>query len=221
MRAPPTSSWGASLSADSGTNRRVPTIAIAASTTLSAKTDCHDQTSSSSPVISRPAMALPPATPAQTPTARVRCCGGKVPVMVERVAGITSAAPRPSTPRSAMSCGGRAGRHGDGRSGAEDGQPDEQCPPPAVAVADRTSRQQQRGKHQRVRVDDPGELGLSWRGCCGRCRAARRSARPWRRPRPPAPRRRRRSPCLVQRWSGGAGCAHRDSCDSNFSTLLK
>jgi hypothetical protein len=47
--------------------------------------------------------ATPPATAAQTPTARVRCCPAKVPVMVDRVAGMTSAAPRPSTARRAVS----------------------------------------------------------------------------------------------------------------------
>ena len=42
-------------------------------------------------------------TPAHTLTARVRCSPGKVPVMVDRVAGMTSAAPRPMTARRPMS----------------------------------------------------------------------------------------------------------------------
>ena len=44
-------------------------------------------------------MALPPATAAQTDTALVRCASGKVPVIVDRVAGITNAAPSPITAR--------------------------------------------------------------------------------------------------------------------------
>ncbi len=47
-------------------------------------------------------MALAPATPAQAPTARARCSSGKVLVIVDSVAGITNAAPRPSTPRNAI-----------------------------------------------------------------------------------------------------------------------
>jgi len=36
-------------------------------------------------------------------TALVRCAGGKVPVIVDRVAGMTSAAPRPRTARRPIS----------------------------------------------------------------------------------------------------------------------
>ena len=48
-------------------------------------------------------MALPPATPAQAPTARRRCSGGKVLVIVDNVAGMTSAAPTPRRPRRTIS----------------------------------------------------------------------------------------------------------------------
>ena len=51
----------------------------------------------------RPSTAVPPATAAQTLTARVRCGPGKVPVMVDSVAGMTSAAPRPRTARRTIS----------------------------------------------------------------------------------------------------------------------
>ena len=78
-------------------------MAIAASTTFSPKTDCQCHTSSRIPEVSRPRIALPPATAAQTLTARVRSSRGNVLVIVERVAGITSDAPRPSTPRSTIS----------------------------------------------------------------------------------------------------------------------
>ncbi len=66
-------------------------------------TDCQDQRSSRPPVASSPTTAAPPATAAHTLTAFVRCASGTVLVIVESVAGITSAAPMPSTPRSAIS----------------------------------------------------------------------------------------------------------------------
>ncbi len=100
--APPVSTRGASGWEDSGTKRIVPAIAIAARTTLTAKAARQENHSSRTPVHSRPSTALPPATPAQTPTARVRSAGGNVPVIVDSVAGITSAAPAPIRPRSTM-----------------------------------------------------------------------------------------------------------------------
>jgi hypothetical protein len=54
-------------------------------------------------VHSSPSTAPPPATAAQIPTARVRCAAGNVPVIVDSVAGITSAAPSPISPRSTIS----------------------------------------------------------------------------------------------------------------------
>ena len=53
--------------------------------------------------MSRPSTALPPATAAQTLTARVRRSGGNVPVMVDSVAGMTSDAPSPRIPRRTIS----------------------------------------------------------------------------------------------------------------------
>jgi hypothetical protein len=103
MTAPPTSSRGASGSADSGTNRSVPASATAASNTLSPKIERHEKTASRRPEASRPRMPAPPPTADQTLTARVRSEAGNVLVIVESVAGMTSAAPRPRTARSAIS----------------------------------------------------------------------------------------------------------------------
>ena len=103
IRAPGTSSFGASESADSGTTFRVPAMAMTASTTLRAKTERQSQNSSSVPEATTPSTALAPATPAQMLTALVRSVAAKVPVIVDRVAGITSAAPTPSRARSAIS----------------------------------------------------------------------------------------------------------------------
>jgi hypothetical protein len=101
--APGLSSPGASGCEDAGTKPIVPAIAIAARITLTAKADRQENHSSRVPVASRPSRALPPATAAQTETARVRAAGGNVPVMVDSVAGMTRAAPRPMTPRSRIS----------------------------------------------------------------------------------------------------------------------
>ena len=98
-----TSSRGASGSADSGTNRSVPTSASAAKTTLTPKIDRHERPVSSAPETSSPKIAAPPATAAQMLTALVRFAGGNVPVIVDNVAGITSAAPKPITPRNPIS----------------------------------------------------------------------------------------------------------------------
>ena len=87
------SSRGASGSADSGTTRSVPMMAIAARTTLRAKTERQLQNSSRVPEASTPRTALAPATPAQILTALVRSAAVKVPVIVDSVAGMTRAAP--------------------------------------------------------------------------------------------------------------------------------
>lgn len=71
--------------------------------TFSANTEGQDHTCRTSPETSIPRTAAPPATAAQTLTARVRCWLAKVPVMVDRVAGMTSAAPRPITARRPIS----------------------------------------------------------------------------------------------------------------------
>src|SRR4029079_18785152 len=92
MAAPPTSRGGASGTAAYGTKPHTPIAAAAASTTLTANTDCQPQNSSSMPDTSRPRIAAPPATAAQTPTARTRWASGKVDVMVDSVAGMTRAA---------------------------------------------------------------------------------------------------------------------------------
>ena len=97
---------GASGSADSGTNRTVPISASPARITFNPKIERHEKTVSRVPEASRPRIAAPPATAAQTLTARVRCAAGNVLVIVDSVAGITSAAPSPSNARSTISSDG-------------------------------------------------------------------------------------------------------------------
>ncbi len=78
-------------------------MAAPARTTFRPNTDGHDHTCNRRPEVRRPRTAAPPATAAHTLTARVRCAPGKVPVIVDRVAGMTSAAPRPRTARRPIS----------------------------------------------------------------------------------------------------------------------
>lgn len=73
---------------------------------MSAKKEFQAKNSSRMPEANRPSTAPPPATPTQTPTARPRSSGGKVVVMIDKVTGMTAAAPIPITARSAIrDCG--------------------------------------------------------------------------------------------------------------------
>ena len=74
-----------------------------ARTTLTAKAVRQENHSKRTPQHSSPKMALPPATAAHTLTAFARSAGGKVPVIVDKVAGMTNAAPKPMSPRSTIS----------------------------------------------------------------------------------------------------------------------
>src|SRR5690242_16505912 len=102
-RAAPTGSRVVFPPRDVGTIRAVAADAITASVTLIANTDDHENHSSSVPERSSPTTAPAPAMPAQMPTARPRSSSGKTFVMMERVVGMTSAAPTPITARSAIS----------------------------------------------------------------------------------------------------------------------
>ena len=56
---------------------------------------------------------------------------------------------------------------------SEDGQTDEQCAAAPIPVADGARRQQQARQHQRVSVDDPGELALGRGGLHSEIRKCR------------------------------------------------
>ena len=96
-----------------------------------------------------------PAKPAQMPTALARSSGGNTLVMVDRVPGMRSAAPRPVSARSPMSGPAELDERRQERSDAEDGGTGDQRAAAAEPVADRAGGEQQRGEHQGVRVDDP------------------------------------------------------------------
>ena len=142
----------------------VPISASTASVTLRAKNEFQEKNSSRMPEPNRPITAPPPATPTQTPTARPRSSGGNEVVITDSVVGITAAAPAPMSTRAAISIAGVVDGERPTRRGAEDDQPGDQDALAAVPVAERAGGQQQPGEHDRVRVDDPGQLGLAGPG---------------------------------------------------------
>ena len=89
--------------AEVGTRKRPPTRATAISGRFTRNTEPHQKCSSSQPPATGPMAAPAPASPAQTAMARARSCGGKTLVRIDRVAGITSAAPTPMIPRVTIS----------------------------------------------------------------------------------------------------------------------
>ncbi len=70
--------------------------------TLTKNTDPHQKCSSRMPLDKGPIAPPAPANPAQIAIALPRSSGGKTTVMIDSVAGITSAAPTPITERKAM-----------------------------------------------------------------------------------------------------------------------
>ena len=76
---------------------------MAATGTLTRKTDVHENHSSSSPPNSGPRPMPIAAIPAQIPIALARSSRGKTFVMMDRVAGMMSAAPTPIAARIAIS----------------------------------------------------------------------------------------------------------------------
>jgi hypothetical protein len=71
--------------------------------TLIRKTEPHQKFSSSRPPTIGPMATPRPTAPAQMPMARGRSCGVKTLAMIESVAGMTAAAPRPISARAAIS----------------------------------------------------------------------------------------------------------------------
>ena len=76
--------------------------AATARAALTTKIARHEEISRSPPAISMPSTPPPPATPAQAPTAFDRSSGGKELVRIERVEGMTAAAPMAESTRKAI-----------------------------------------------------------------------------------------------------------------------
>ena len=80
---------------------------VAATTgTMTMKADPHQKCSSSAPDTMGPMAPPAPAKPAQVAMARGRSWGGNTVVTMERVAGMTKAAPMPWMPRPRMTIAG-------------------------------------------------------------------------------------------------------------------
>ena len=100
---PPTGSSGMRCSSrDSGTTRMLSTRHTAAIGTLIRNTACQSTYCTAQPPTKSPMGAPTPAMAAQMPIARGRSAFGKDVTTTERVAGITHAAPRPMSPRAAI-----------------------------------------------------------------------------------------------------------------------
>ena len=98
---------------------------------------------------------------------------GKAAVNSDSVAGMMNAAPTPATARAMMIWTGLSKNTGAIEATPKIAKPDQQCAAPAIAVADRTRRQQQARQHEGVAVDDPGELRLRRGGLHGDIRERR------------------------------------------------
>jgi hypothetical protein len=93
-------------SRDSGTSTATSVTPATTMGTLIRKTEPHQKCSSSTPPSTGPIATARPTAPAQTPMARGRSRGSKTLAMIERVAGMTAAAPRPISARAAISWSG-------------------------------------------------------------------------------------------------------------------
>ena len=71
--------------------------------TLTMKIHCQPRESTSTPPASGPTRVATPAVAPHTLIATPRRCGGKMRVMVDRVCGVSSAAPMPCRTRAAIS----------------------------------------------------------------------------------------------------------------------
>ena len=101
--APTRSSRGEEGSRDSGTSITAPSSASATMGMLTRKTLFQSKCSSSQPPVIGPAAMPSPETPAQIAMAFGRSCAGKMFVRIESVVGMIAAAPRPISPRDAIS----------------------------------------------------------------------------------------------------------------------
>ena len=155
----PTGSSGVSDSSrDSGAKVQIAMNVAATSGRLTSTAEPHQYRSSSAPETIGPMAPPAPAKPAHTPIARFRSSGGKIVVMIESVAGITSAAPMPITALAGDDLTCTRCHAGDERSRPEHHQTSEQRALATESVAERTRGQQRPGEHDGVRVEDPCDL---------------------------------------------------------------
>ena len=111
------------------------------------------------PATSGPSAPPAPANPAQIAIALARLCGGKTAVSNDNVAGITNAAPMPEIARDAITASDESAKAPSSEPAANMASRHDQCLFATEAVADRARRQQQTGEDDRVRVDDPLQIG--------------------------------------------------------------
>ena len=101
-RAPTGSSRPWLGSFEVGTSSAPATMASTTMGTFTKNTEPHQKCSSMNPLSTGPRAAPAPENPAQMAMARARSWGGKTLARIDRVAGITNAAPKPIRARVAM-----------------------------------------------------------------------------------------------------------------------
>ena len=132
--------------------------AAAANGTLTMKTDDQSNHSSSSPPVSGPSPIPTAASAAQIAIAFARSLPVKTFAMIERVAGMISAAPTPIAARTRDHLVGRVGDEGAEAGEAEDRDAGLERALAPEAVAERAEHEQQPGEDEQVGVDHPLQL---------------------------------------------------------------
>ena len=126
--APRGSSGAWIFSRDLGIRKNPATSATTTTNTLMRKIDPHQKWSSRAPLTTPPAATPTPANPAQMAIARGRSFGGKTWARIDRVAGITNAAPTPISARHAITAPDELDR-----AAASDASPNTTRPPFSAA----------------------------------------------------------------------------------------
>ena len=130
-------------------------MAMAATGTLTRKTDVQENHSSSSPPNSGPRPMPIAAMPAQIPIALPRSSRGKTFVMIDRVAGMMSAPPTPIAARIAISWLALSATSTARLAAPKIASPGLERALAPEAVAERAHGQEQAGEDEQVGVDDP------------------------------------------------------------------
>ena len=146
-----------------GTRKAAAIRPAAATGTLTRKTEPHQKWTRRNPPRMGPMATPSPAVPDQIPMARARSPSPvKTLVRMERVQGISAAAPTPITTRAAVSRSGVGDHAASADPAAEDDQTGHEHPLASDPVPERAEGEQQTGEGDRVGVHDPLELA-------GRC----------------------------------------------------
>ena len=138
----------------SGTRQIVSATTTSAIGTLMKNTQRHDACCTNHPPSTGPIAAVIEVKPDHVPMARPRCSFGNETLISARLPGTSSAPPTPCRPRAAINIPmfGARPHHTDATANSVTPAASRAS---AVKVAQRSACQEKRGKHERVRFDDP------------------------------------------------------------------